>query len=244
MRRRKGPRRPNGYESLKKAYMDLKESHLELIFRLALMAEYRDPDMGVHLARIADYSSIIAKGLQLSDKDVEIIRYASPMHDIGKIMLPDKILKKKSKLTEEEKTIMRKHAEIGADIFKNAKSPIMQACGAIALVHHERFDGSGYPNGLKGKNIPLYGRIVALADCFDAYTSKRPYKKAYSFEKAVSMIMERVGTHFDPTVVMSFMRNKDKIKGIWQSNRDIMEFLKEAKKAAEDQEKEKAPAGQ
>jgi len=213
------------YDQLKKAYKELKESHLEMIFRLALMAEYRDPDTGIHLARIADYSAILAKGLCLSQDEVEAIRYASPMHDIGKIMLPDNILKKKGKLTEKEKSIMRKHAEVGAKMFKNAKSPIMKACGVIAMVHHERFDGSGYPCGLKGKEIPLYGRIVALADCFDAYTSERSYKKAYGFDQSVSMVMERAGTHFDPSVVMAFARNKEKMRKIWQSHKDISEFL-------------------
>ena len=189
------------------------------------MAEYRDPDTGVHLARIADYSTIIAKGLDLSPNEIDIIRYASPMHDVGKIMIPDAILKKKGKLTEEERALMHKHTEVGAEIFKNARSPIMKACGTIALVHHERFDGSGYPEHLKGKQIPLYGRIVALADCFDAYTSRRPYKKAYEFDRSFSMVMERVGTHFDPEVVMAFARDKNKIKKIWEAHRDIAVFL-------------------
>jgi putative two-component system response regulator len=216
------------YEKLEKAYRELKEANLEMVFRLALMAEHRDISTGVHLVRIADYSAVIAEGLGLPEREVEIIRHASPMHDAGKIMLPDNILKKKGKLTHEEMEIVKKHPAAGADIFKNAKSPIMKACGIIALTHHERFDGSGYPRGLKGEEIPLYGRIVCLADFFDAFSSKRPYKEARSFDESVAAVMEGAGKHFDPAVVMAFVRNKEKIRGIWEANRDIADFLESA----------------
>jgi putative two-component system response regulator len=217
----------SAYRELKKAYKELRNSHLEMVFRLALMAEFRDPAMGIHLVRIADYSAAIAEGLGLPEEEVAIIRYASPMHDVGKVILPDNILKKKGKLVPEEEKLMRKHPEVGADIFKNAKSPMMRACRTIALTHHERFDGSGYPQGLKGGEIPLYGRIVALADCFDAFTSQRSYKRAYNFEKSVSMVMERAGGHFDPAVVTAFMRKKEEIRRIWEANRDIEIFLED-----------------
>ncbi len=216
------------YEKLEKAYRELKETNLEMIFRLALLAEYRDITTGVHLVRIADYSAVIAEGLGLPAREIETIRHASPMHDVGKIMLPDNILKKQGKLTPEEMEIVRKHPEAGANVFKNAKSPIMKACGIIALTHHEKFDGSGYPKGLKGEEIPLYGRIVCLADFFEAFSSKRPYKKARSFEESVSAVMEGAGKHFDPSVVMAFVRNKEKIRGIWEANRDIADFLESA----------------
>ena len=214
-------------QALKKAYQELKDSHIEMIFRMALMAEFRDPEMGTHLVRIADYSTVIAEGLGLPRDEVEIIRYASPMHDIGKIMLPDNILKKSDILTSGEMSLMRKHALVGANIFKNARSPILKACRAIALSHHERFDGSGYPAGLKGEEIPLYGRIVALADCFDAYTSPRSYKEAFSFEKSVAMVRERAGSHFDPVVVKAFLREEPRIRRVWEANRDISQFLKD-----------------
>ena len=215
------------YRKLKKTYKELKDFHSEMIFRLALMAEFRDPATGVHLVRIADYSAAIAEGLGLPKEEVAIIRSASPMHDVGKVMLPDTILKKKGKLTPGERALMKKHPEVGAEVFKNARSPMMRACRTIALTHHERFDSSGYPGGLKGENIPLYGRIVALADCFDAFTSKRSYKKAYSFEKSVSMIVKRAGSHFDPAIVMAFLRRKEKIRKIWEANRVIEVFLKD-----------------
>lgn len=215
------------YEKLDKTYRALKDAHIEMVFRLAFLAELRDTQTGGHLVRIADYSAIIAEGLGLAPEEVEIIRYASPMHDVGKIMLPDKILKKSGKLTDEEKTLMRKHPRAGADIFRNSRSDLLRTCEIIALTHHERFDGTGYPRGLSGGDIPLYGRITALADCFDAYTSKRSYKEAYGFEEAVSMIKKRSGTHFDPEAVGSFTRNIERVRQVWQANRDIEMYLKD-----------------
>ncbi len=219
---------------LQETYRRLKDAHIEMIFRMALMAEYRHHAMGTHLVRIADYSSILAEGLGLPAEEAEIIRYASPMHDIGKIMLPDSILKKSGRLTDKEAELMKKHPRVGADIFKNAKSPLLKACRTIALTHHERFDGKGYPSGLEGEEIPLYGRIVALADCFDAFISKRTYKEAYSFDKSVSMVQERAGGHFDPVLVDVFTDNKDKIRRIFNANRDIDDFLEDMGIAAEE----------
>lgn len=215
------------YEKLKEAYAQLKDSYIELIFRLALMAESRDDITGTHLIRVSDYSCAIAAELGLDEADIEILRYASPMHDMGKIMLPDSVLKKKGPLTKQERTLVGGHPQTGYDIFKNAESPILRACGEIALSHHERFDGKGYPNGLKGSDIPIFGRIVALADCFDAYTSWRTYKAAFPFEEAVSMVMSEAGAHFDPKVVMAFKRAEKNIKRIYEANRDIERFLAE-----------------
>ena len=217
----------SAYKHLKKTYKELKDSHVEMIFNLALMAEMRDAETGGHLVRIADYSAAIAEAMGISEREVEIIRYASAMHDIGKIVLPDKILLKNGALTIEEKEQVKKHPQAGSEVFRNANSPMMKACREITLSHHERFDGTGYPKGLKGEEIPLYGRIVALADCFDAYATKRSYKEAFSFEKSVSMIVERVGTHFDSSVVRAFLKNKSKIRKIWEANQNIAIFLKE-----------------
>lgn len=213
--------------NLEKAYKQLKDTYIELIFRLALMAESRDKVTGTHLVRVADYCRLIGEGLGLPEKELEVLRYASPMHDIGKIMLPDSILKKKGKLTPEQIVVMRKHPLTGYDVFKNADSPILQACGEIALTHHEQFDGNGYPHGLKGTEIPIFGRIVGLADFFDACTSWRPYKRAYTFEEGIAMIMERAGTHFDPKVLMAFMRSKEKAKRIYDANKKLEKFLAE-----------------
>ena len=215
------------YTKLKKAYIELKDSHAEMVFKLALISEMRDRSTGVHLVRIADYSALIAEGLGLDQNEVEMIRMASPMHDIGKVMLPDSILKKDGALTKKEMGEVKKHPSVGSHIFAHAKTPMLKACNVIALTHHEKYDGTGYPKGLKGEGIPLYGRIAALADCFDAYTSRRPYKKAFDFDLAVSMVKERVGTHFAPAVVAAFLRQIDKIKMIWEANKDIQAFLDE-----------------
>jgi len=215
------------YDELKRSYQEVKDSYTEMIFRLALVAEYRDEATGTHLVRIADYSTEIAHGLGLPDKDTEYIKYASPMHDIGKLIIPDDILKKPAGLTPEEREIMKKHAKLGADIFQDSRSPLLKAARDICLTHHERYDGAGYPLGLKGDDIPLYGRIVALADVFDALTSVRPYKKAFGFDEAVDMIKEENGGHFDPKIVKAFIGRIDKIKEIWQASKDIDQFISE-----------------
>ncbi len=224
---RSSERVEKAYAKLKKAYLELRDSHAEMVFKLALVAEMRDRSTGVHLVRIADYSALIAEALGMSREEVEIIRMASPMHDIGKVMLSDSILKKDGPLTEEEMAEVKKHPSVGARIFAHAKTPLLRACQVIALSHHEKYDGSGYPGGLKGEDIPLYGRIVALADCFDAYTSRRPYKEAFDFDTAVSMVKERAGTHFSPAVVKAFLKQMDRIRVIWEANRDIQAFLDE-----------------
>jgi putative two-component system response regulator len=215
-----------GYRELKKAYEEVQDSYAEMVFRLALVAEYKDDCTGTHLVRIADYSTEIARAMGLSAKDVNYLKYASVMHDIGKLVVPDAILKKTSGLTPEEREIVKKHAALGADIFKGSRSPLLKVAKLIALTHHERYDGTGYPNGLKGRDIPLFGRIVALTDVFDALTSERPYKEAYGFDEAVEMIKQESGKHFDPDVVKAFLKCKKKIRKIWQATKDIDAFVK------------------
>jgi len=217
----------NAHRELKSAYAEIKESYAEMIFRFALMAEYKDNTTGTHLVRIADYSTEIALGLRLPKKDIYYLRYGSPMHDIGKLVIPDAILKKKSGLTPEEREVVKKHASLGADIFKGARSPLLNVAGLISLTHHERYDGTGYPQGLKGKQIPLLGRVVALADVFDALTTQRPYKEAYAFAEAIRMIEDQSGKHFDPQVVKAFLRRKKRIRQIWEATKDIESFIAE-----------------
>lgn len=209
------------HRQLKNAYSEIKESYAEMIFRFALMAEAKDESTGTHLVRIADYVTEIAKGLHLPAKDIYYLRYASPMHDIGKLAIPDVILKKRGGLTPEEREIIKKHTTLGADIFKGTKSPLLKTAMIISLTHHERFDGTGYPAGMKGAQIPLFGRIVALADVFDALTSKRPYKDAYGFDEALAMVEEDSGKYFDPAVVRVFINRKNRIKMIWKATKDI-----------------------
>lgn len=213
------------YRELKKVYIETKDSYSEMILRFALVAEYKDESTGTHLVKIADYSTEIAQELGLSKSDIECLKYASPMHDIGKIVIPDNILKKEGGLTPEEREVMKKHTTLGAEIFKGSHSTLLRAARIISLTHHERFDGGGYPGGLKGKQIPLFGRIVAVADVFDALTSKRPYKEAYPFDEAIKILEDSSGSQFDPDLIAAFLRRKEKIKKIWQATKDIEGFL-------------------
>jgi HD-GYP domain-containing protein (c-di-GMP phosphodiesterase class II) len=193
---------------------ELKEAYLDTIFRLSIAAEYKDDDTAVHIHRMSRYSAILAEGLGLSPAEVESIRYASPMHDIGKLGVPDSILMKPGKLTPAEFKEMQNHTVFGAKILENAKAELLQVSETIALTHHEKWDGSGYPRGLKGEAIPLSGRIVALADVFDALTTKRCYKPAFSLEESLKIIKEGTGRHFDPKLVQAFNDSLEKILAV------------------------------
>ena len=215
----------NAYRDLKKAYREVKDSYTDMIFRFALAAEYKDEITGSHLVRIADYCTTIAEELHLPKRDIFNLRYASLMHDVGKLVVPDEILKKKSGLTPEEREIVKKHTALGAEIFRGSRTPLLQIAYLVILTHHERYDGTGYPQGLRGEKIPLFGRIVALADVFDTLTSKRSYKEAYGFEEAVDIIKNQSGKHFDPIIVKAFLRKRAKIRKLWKATQDIVSFL-------------------
>ena len=176
---------------LKSTYRDLQEAYLDTIHRLALAAEHKDEDTGDHILRMSRYSTFLAEKLGLPPDEVQNIRYAAPMHDVGKIGTPDSILLKSGKLTDQEFELMKMHTTIGAKILGNSKAKILQVAEQIALSHHEKWNGKGYPLGLTGENIPMVGRIVALADTFDALTSKRPYKKPYPLAIAFEVIDHR-----------------------------------------------------
>jgi len=196
---------------LKATHKELQEAYLDTVYRLALAAEYKDEDTGDHIKRMSRYSALIAEKLGLPAKEVQNILYASPMHDVGKIGIPDSILIKPGKLTEEEFEIIKTHSTIGAKILAHSKSKILQVAEQIELSHHEKWNGKGYPQGLSGDTIPLAARIVALADTFDALTSKRPYKDPFPVEVAIDIIKKERGQHFDPDVVDVFLENIDEI---------------------------------
>jgi len=196
---------------LKTVHQELRESFLDTIHRLVLAAEYKDEDTGDHIKRMSQYCALIAEKLGLPAKEVQNILYAAPMHDVGKIGIPDSILLKPGKLTEEEFATMKTHTVIGAKILANSKAEILKIAEQIAISHHEKWNGKGYPQGLSGDNIPLVGRIVGLADVFDALTSKRPYKSPYPVEVACDIIKKERGQHFDPDMVDIFLENIDEV---------------------------------
>ena len=193
---------------------ELDETRLEIIRRLGRAAEYRDNETGLHIIRMSQYSQILGLANGMTELEGDMLLNASPMHDIGKIGIPDQILLKPGKLTAEEWEIMKTHSTIGAEILSGHDSELMKMARVIAIAHHEKWDGSGYPKGHKGDEIPLVGRIVAVADVFDALTTTRPYKKAWSVEDAVDYIAENRGSHFDPQLVDLFMKNLPNILSI------------------------------
>jgi two-component system response regulator RpfG len=197
------------------------EREQETLFRLAKAGEYRDTDTGNHVLRMARFSRLIAEGMGLDENRCSLIEMAAPMHDIGKIGIPDNILLKPGKLSHEEFSIMKTHSTIGYHILKSSHSKYISLGADIALSHHERYDGGGYPNGLKDKSIPLDARIVAVADVYDALTTERPYKKAWSNQEALEYIYSNKGSHFDPVCVEAFMMQFSKISLVQQQLQDV-----------------------
>jgi len=190
---------------------ELKAAYLDTLFRLSVAAEFRDDDTAVHIKRMSGYCAVLAQALGWDHDLVEEFRVASQMHDVGKLGIPDAILQKPGKLTEEEYEIMKQHTIIGGRILGGSQAPILKMSEEIALTHHEKIDGTGYPRRLQGDRIPMTGRITAIADVFDALTSKRCYKPAYSIEKAKAIMEEGKGKHFDEGLVELFLRSFDKI---------------------------------
>ncbi len=200
---------------VKKATSDLIDREHESLIVLGKTAEWKDPETASHVARVAHYSKLLAEKYGLNEEFQNVIFYAAPFHDIGKVGIADKIMLKPAKLTDEEFDIMKTHAKIGHDILKNRKSKYLQMGAEIALCHHEKYNGKGYPRGLKADEIPISGRIVAIADVFDALVSVRPYKKAWTFEDAKELLKEQSGEHFDPKLTTIFLENIDQIKKIY-----------------------------
>ena len=193
---------------------EVKHSHEETIVRLAMAAEFRDPETANHLHRMSTYSALLARRAGFDADRCEMIRLASPMHDIGKLGIPDAVLTHTGRFDQEQRRIMNRHTEIGWDILHGSTSPLIEMAAVIARSHHEWWDGSGQPDGLRGEEIPLEGRIVAIADVFDALTSARRYKPAFPLEQAASMLTEERGTHFDPALVDLFLSDLDEITAI------------------------------
>jgi putative two-component system response regulator len=202
------------HTALQEAHLELHAAYLDTISRLVLAAEYKDEDTADHIVRISRYCELIAEKSGMAPPDVNTLRYAAPMHDIGKIGIPDSILMKPGKLSSDEFEIIKTHTTIGAAILSNSKAKILQVAEEIALSHHEKWNGAGYPRRLSGENIPIAGRIVGLADVFDALTTRRPYKQPYSIEVACDIITKERGAHFDPALVDIFLSNLPDIQRI------------------------------
>lgn len=185
---------------------ELRQTRLQIVQRLGMAAEYKDNETGLHVIRMSHFSKVLALAAGFSEAAAEELLNAAPMHDVGKIGIPDAVLRKPGKLDEQEWAVMRQHVEIGAQIIGEHASGLLRTAQRIALSHHEKWDGSGYPNGLSGEDIPLEGRIVAIADVFDALTSVRPYKAAWSVEDAVELLNKERGRHFDPHLVELFIQ--------------------------------------
>ncbi|WP_455755852.1 PAS domain S-box protein [Sulfurimonas sp.] len=189
---------------------EITNTQKEVVFTMGAIGETRSKETGYHVTRVAEYSCLFGKLYGLQDSEYELLKQASPMHDIGKVAIPDSILNKPAKLTPQEFDIMKTHAEIGYEMLKHSNRPILRASAEIAITHHEKYDGSGYPKGLKGEDIPIYGRITAIADVFDALGNDRVYKKAWELDDILELFKKERGNHFDPKLIDIFFENLDK----------------------------------
>lgn len=199
------------YRERNEALREVTRAHHDALLRLSRAAEYRDDDTGVHIVRIGFLSEALALMLGEGPNFARLLRNAAPMHDVGKIGIPDHVLKKPGALSPEERQVMNRHPEIGAEILGRSRIPLFQLAAEVALCHHERWDGSGYPRGLAGEDIPLSARIVSVADFCDALTMDRCYRPAFGNAKALEMLLEQRGRAFDPKVVDTFLAHADEL---------------------------------
>lgn len=202
-------------EQVNQRTRELKETRLDVIHRLARMAEFRDKDTGLHILRMSRYCFALAKRAGLSDSQAELLLATSPLHDIGKVAIPDHILLKPGRVDPSEFEIIKTHTTVGAQLLGGSSSTFLKMASTIALYHHERWDGLGYPQQLKGDNIPLVARICAVCDVFDALTSKRPYKPAFTFEASLDELIKGRNTQFDPKLLDIFFDMKEEIRHIY-----------------------------
>jgi HD-GYP domain-containing protein (c-di-GMP phosphodiesterase class II) len=200
---------------------EIEDTQREVVFTMGAIGESRSKETGNHVKRVAEYSRLLAKHYGLSEDEAEMLKQASPMHDIGKVGIPDAILNKPARFTDEEREIMNTHADLGYEMLKHSTKSLLKMAAIVAYEHHEKWDGSGYPRGLRGENIHIYGRITALADVFDALGSDRCYKKAWDDEKIFNLFKEERGKHFDPKLIDIFFKNLDEFLQIRNTFKDI-----------------------
>lgn len=204
-------------EQVRRRTEDLLFSRMEIVRRLGMAAEFRDNETGTHVIRVGQYARILAEECGLSPAEIDIVHNAAPMHDVGKIGIPDSILRKPARLSAAERKEMQKHAEFGARIIGEHADPLLRAARTAALTHHEKWDGSGYPRGIGGEDIPLIGRIVSIGDVFDALTHDRPYKTAWSSKRAFSYVESKAGASFDPRLADIFLKKAPEVENILKS---------------------------
>jgi putative two-component system response regulator len=207
---------------LEKSRQELRESRAETVARLSIAAEFRDDETARHIRRMSQFCALLARLAGWEMERIELMRVASQMHDVGKIGIPDNILLKPRALTPNERAVMQTHAEIGHRILAGSDSDLLSFAASIALTHHERIDGTGYPNGLSGDEIPIEGRIAAIADVYDALTTDRVYRRRFSFIDSLSMMREGRGTHFDPELLDLFLGSMDEVLKVTEANADQM----------------------
>lgn len=208
-------------ETVRVRTQQLKETQLEIVHRLAQAAEHRDNETGSHVIRMSHYALVLGQACGMSEEECDTLFHATPMHDVGKLGIPDRVLLKPGKLDADEWEIMKQHTVIGAKLLANSQSPVLQMGELIALTHHERWDGSGYPHQLAGEDIPLVGRICAVADVFDALTSQRCYKDPWPLEETLEEIRSLSGLQFDPRLIEVFEEFLPVILGIQRAHADI-----------------------
>ena len=216
------------YDALQKRHQEVKDlndeieaTQREVVFTLGAIGEHRSKETGNHVKRVAQYTYLLAKYSGLPEEQCDLLKQASPMHDIGKVAIPDSILNKPSKLSPEEFSIMQEHAQLGYDMLQYSKRPLLETAAIVAHQHHERYNGTGYPQSLKGEDIHIYGRITALADVFDALSCHRVYKAAWGNEKTLAHIKKERGEHFDPALVDIFFQNIDEFLAVRSEFEDI-----------------------
>ncbi|MFP4331790.1 MAG: HD domain-containing phosphohydrolase [Campylobacterales bacterium] len=204
-------------------YQEIENTQKEIIYTMAEVGESRSKETGNHVKRVAEYSRVIAKGYGLPPSEVELLKMASPMHDIGKVAIPDAILLKPGKLTDEEFAYMQRHTSLGYDMLKHSSRKILKAASVVAYEHHEKWNGRGYPRGIKGEDIHIFGRITALADVFDALSSDRCYKKAWELDRVLNLFKEERGEHFEPKIVDVFFERLEDVLEIKELYKDNFE---------------------
>ena len=209
------------FEEVALLQKEIEETQKEVVFTMGSIGESRSKETGNHVKRVAEYTYLLAQYYGLPEKECEMLKQASPMHDIGKVAIPDAVLNKPGRFNDEERTIMDTHAQLGFDMLQTSNRPLLKMAATVAYEHHEKWDGTGYPNKLAGEEIHIYGRITALADVFDALGSQRVYKPAWDDEKIFKMFKEERGTHFEPKLVDIFFDNLDEFLAIRDTFKDV-----------------------